>query len=351
MTVSTVGSSKPISNVTNVYRGTATALLTSTNNSSSSESKCDVCDRLGHYTKKCLTLKRANVSERRRLLRAEHLCFKCLKPHMSYRCNECCSTCGYNHHYMICPSLEPKVTSAPDVYSHKVQQGGERSTSSMPLDVTDSSACSKLQLSLPSKNDSYSTVLQTTQARVKNHKGQTLNAEVIFDLASDRSYVTSTLVKRCGLEYTGLESLSRAAFGEKCYPKPNMNFTYDLELVDPQGQTHSISAIEVDSITTHLERKSLPRHILEKFNHLPLASDYSKDYSQQPLILIGLDHYWNFIDHSKSYRVGNLVGQLSPFGYILSGRIEYPTDKISNHQMLCTSENYTSYNKRNNLDF
>ena len=136
MTVSTVGSSKSQSNSTNISRGTATALLTSTDNYLSSENKCDICDQLGHITENCLTFKTANVSERRRLLRAEHLCFKCLKPHMSYRCNEHCSDCGgYNHHHMICPSLEPQLQSVTDASLPKVQQGGEQTTSfsSTPL--------------------------------------------------------------------------------------------------------------------------------------------------------------------------------------------------------------------------
>ena len=70
-----------------------------------------------------------------------------------------------------------------------------------------------------------------------------------------------------------------------------------------------------------------------------MAADYSNESTLTLQILIGLDCYWNFIDHSQTYRVGNLVGQLSPFGYILSGRIECSTDNTSsNHQMFCTSK-------------
>ena len=77
MTVSKVGSSKPETNATSTYRGTATSLLTSSANTYlSTESKCDICGQTGHNTEQCFTLKIANVSERRCLLTAEHLCFK-----------------------------------------------------------------------------------------------------------------------------------------------------------------------------------------------------------------------------------------------------------------------------------
>ena len=340
MTVSTVGSSKPETKVTNTYKGTATALLTSTDNYSTSESKCDICDQLGHITENCLTFKTANVSERRRLLRAKHLCFKCLKPHMSYRCNECCSDCGYNHHYMICPSLEPQLQSVTDRSLPKVQQGGEHTTSfsSMPLKVTGRLTSGRTKIYQPAKTSSYTTVLQTIQVKVKGPDGKKLTAEVIFDSGSDRSYVTSGLVQACRPRCTGQEFLSCSAFGGEGDSSCKLRSIYDLDLVDPQGQTHTLSAAEVYSICAPIQRNSVPQHYLEKFNHLPLAADYSNGSTLTLQILIGLDYYWNFIDHSQTYRVENLVGQLSPFGYILSGRIECSTDNTSHyHQLYCTS--------------
>ena len=47
--------------------------------------------------------------------------------------------------------------------------------------------------------------------------------------------------------------------------------------------------------------------------------------------------------------MGNIVGQLTTFGYILSGKIENSTDKTTNHQMLCITEKRTK--KSNIFDF
>ena len=70
---------------TNKYRGTATSLHTSSATTSlSTENKCDICRWAGHDTEQCYILKYATIAERKLLLRAVHLCFKCLKPHMSY---------------------------------------------------------------------------------------------------------------------------------------------------------------------------------------------------------------------------------------------------------------------------
>ena len=173
---------------------------------------------------------------------------------------------------------------------------------------------------------------------MKGPDGKKLTAEVIFDSGSDRSYVTSGLVQACRPRRTGQEFLSCSAFGGEGDSSCKLRSIYDLELVDPQGQTHTLSAAEVYSICAPIQRNSVPQHYLEKFNHLPLAADYSNGSTLTLQILIGLDYYWNFIDHSQTYRVENLVGQLSPFGYILSGRIECSTENTSlYHQLYCTS--------------
>ena len=77
---------------------------------------------------------------------------------------------------------------------------------------------------------------------------------------------------------------------------------------------------------------------MEEFHHLPLADEYSNDSTLRLQVLVGLDYYWSFIDNTQSHRVGNVVGQLSKFGYLLSGRIENSTGKATHNQMLCIKE-------------
>ena len=87
-----------------------------------------------------------------------------------------------------------------------------------------------------------------------------------------------------------------------------MKSVYDIELLDPQGQAHSLSAVEVSSICGPIERTSVPQHILEEFHHLPLADEYSNEFNLRLQILVGLDYFWSFIDNTLSHRVGNIVG-------------------------------------------
>ena len=116
------------------------------------------------------------------------------------------------------------MQSAPDMSSPKGQQGGEHSTysSSMPHDVPGSSTSGKPKLSLPAKNCSYTTLLQTIQVKVKGPLNQKLTAEVIFDSASDCSYVSSDLVQTCRLQCTGQEFISYFAFGGEHSSKPSL---------------------------------------------------------------------------------------------------------------------------------
>ena len=86
------------------------------------------------------------------------------------------------------------------------------------------------------------------------------------------------------------------------------------------------------------ERTSVPHPILEEFHHLPLTDEYSNDSTLRVQVLVGLDYYWCFIDNTQSHRVGNVVGQLSTFRYLLSGQIENSTSKATHNQMLCFKE-------------
>ena len=102
-----------------------------------------------------------------------------------------------------------------------------------------------------------------------------LTTKVIFDSASDHFYATSGLVQTCRPLRTGQEFLSYSAIGGKCDSWYKLRSVYNLELLDPQGQAHSLSAVEVSSICGPIERSSVPQYILKELHHLSLADEYN----------------------------------------------------------------------------
>ena len=66
-----------------------------------------------------------------------------------------------------------------------------------------------------------------------------------------------------------------------------------------------------------------------------MADDYSKNSTLAIQLLIGQDQLWNFVYHTNAIKVGNLVAQLSIFGYLLSGRVETSTENSTNTTLMC----------------
>ena len=337
--------------VTEKHKSTAIALHTSTVEPSapvtSSGKWCHLCNAHGHYTSYCPSITNVSVPERKQIIKDRKLCFKCFKPHMSHSCKQKCSRCKRGHHVMLCstPKGQPPTNfvpysapppvpftgpppglgySQPNSNYHKVVN---------PDHVKGMTAVSRTALTTLSQG--FSTMLQTAQIQVKGSDGVSHTAGVIFDSASDRTYVNLELVSTCKPTRTGQEFIQYNAFGGETTSKRVLRSVYDLQLIDSQGQAHTISAVGVPTICQPISRIRVPQHILEELCLLPMADDYSKNSTLAIQLLIGQDQLWNFVDHTRAIKVGNLVAQLSAFGYLLSGRVETPTENTTTTTLFC----------------
>ncbi|XP_063607690.1 uncharacterized protein LOC134782212 [Penaeus indicus] len=183
--------------------------------------------------------------------------------------------------------------------------------------------------------ESDMSVKKVTRVKVYGDSGICCEA-TLFDTGSDRSYVSSNLVKKVKPKWVSSETVSYAAFGGSKFPPGKQSNIFDLKLVGLQGVKH-LMALEIPKVCAPLTRPCIPSKLVDAFSDFQLADDY-KNYSHLSIdILVGLDAYWGFMDPEiKPYHSNGLVAQKSVFGWVLSGSWMNSSDKpFESTQMLC----------------
>ena len=166
-----------------------------------------------------------------------------------------------------------------------------------------------------------SVIMQTAQVKTKTREGQDMAVSLLFDSASDRTYVLSKVVKQTKPRCIGQEMISFSTFGGETTSKPVLRSVYELQLLDSSDRTINLTAVEVPFICEPLRRTRIPQDVLQQFRQLPLADDYTFDKPLEIQILVGLDAYWDLMDHTQAIRHEGLVANLTAFGYVLSGKL------------------------------
>ena len=306
--------------------------LTQQSRQKSAPGTCGICGK-GHTTDRCFKLTRATTEERRASVQAAGLCFRCLLPgHISKGCNAVCNKCNGRHHTLFCdPSRSTKMQTKPPSSGTNEDTGTQDKPPPSHSNTPSGSAPATLahnQLNPPGCNLSSRSdnsagksriLLQTACVTVRGGQGDA-KVTVLFDTGSDRSYVCSDLVQRVGLEWSGSEPLSYAAFGTGKPSANQIHNMYNCILQDRHGSNHSLLVTEIPVICAPLYRPEVPSDFLESLGGVEFADDYSESKDAKIDILIGLDAYWRFIEPSSVDIVApGFVAQATVFGYILSG--------------------------------
>ena len=90
-------------------------------------------------------------------------------------------------------------------------------------------------------------------------------AVVLFDTGSDKTYVSSSLVKRIDPEWVGSQNMAFAAFGSGKSSRIEQRNIYRVSLQGPEGKGGNIIAAEIPIICAPLTRPVVPQHVLESF--------------------------------------------------------------------------------------
>ncbi|KAK3878755.1 hypothetical protein Pcinc_016567 [Petrolisthes cinctipes] len=317
---------------------TASALVSS---SSPGMTNCIFCGKQ-HPSEKCFSVKKLTRDELVEKLRTLGLCFRCLeKGHISRGCKHKCSKCQGYHNVLFCLKGQPKVTSnnVPSV-SESVQPAGDSvpvtsdSRTQSPVSYVGVDLCKTQKGSEHLK--STCCVLQTAKVRVINGEGKSVDATVLFDTGSDRSYVSKSLVKNVRPTWLNSEPISYSAFGNNS-SQGHMCNLYDLRLEDCKGLVHSLVAVEINTICAPLIRPRVPEDTLRGYEYLPLADDYLHNQHINVDILVGVDSYWKFMLPNQICLQKGLVAQECVFGWVLSGSWTSCSPMGVSTQLLCVN--------------
>ena len=144
---------------------------------------------------------------------------------------------------------------------------------------------------------------------------------VLFDTDSDRSYVSSRLVKRVEPEWVGTQPIAYSAFGTDHGGKSELRNLFHVNLKCVDDSYVSLFATEIPTICAPVYRPDIPLHVLQSFEELSIEADCSDGGEVQIDVLIGLDAYWKFMKAGIVRGPEGLVAQESVFGWVLSGSL------------------------------
>ena len=282
---------------------------------------CDICGR-GHSNSKCWDLVNVNHDKKVEILKKKGLCFRCLgKGHIGDSCLSKCGKCQGNHHFLLC-----KVSGgSPAVVS--------KDKSVVSGSKFDSTLVSHTGVATVLKNSSV--IMQVVPVLVNSRNGA-VRANVLLDSGSDRSYVSSELVRKAQPSFVGSESVSCATFGSAKASGSQLRNVYALELKGLQQGRASVMATEIGVVSAPLRRRNVPSNTLKLFSHLRLAEDYCAEKEMSIDILIGLDWYWQLVRPEFECPQAGLVAQNTVFGWMLSGSVSQEEASVNvSHQLLC----------------
>ncbi|CAB4004998.1 Hypothetical predicted protein [Paramuricea clavata] len=276
--------------------GTAAALFTGLHNTT-----CSYCQGK-HLSANCKTV--TNVAARRDILKRSGWCFVCLrKKKISRECqsNIKCFKCGRRHHGSMYMGGQPR-------------QQHQQATTSQTMYV----------------GTRTSILLQTAKVNIYNPGMQEnrVNARLILDSGSQRSFVTTRVKNQLNLDAEGTENLMIKTFGgeaEELQTCEFLHFNIEIESTYPDL---SLTVFVVPTIYQPLRHQTTQaaQEIYHHLEGLNLADLNTGEEELEVDILVGSDQYWNLI--TGAVRRGdsgpNAMG--TKVGWVLYGPV---TDPVS----------------------
>lgn len=284
----------------------ATALHTAS--SRTNVRKCEFCDKSNHKSEKCFKYAKLTCEKRKKLVSSKGLCFRCLsKSHMAKSCTERCSVCDKpTHHSSLCYEAE---SSRQD----NVDEGGSAEGGASRSAVNTVSS----NVSNVGANISFS-LLPVARVKVKGADGWFV-ATLMFDSGSDKSYVSQSLVQKVRPRWLRMTEVSFSTFGGRSHGSRSKVFSMALR-GEHSSTNVDIELTEVPVICLPLAKPVVDSKLLEEFEQLELAYDFSSSDGLNIDILIGQDLFWSLMSGKvhKGEKSG-IVAQESIFGWVLSG--------------------------------
>ncbi|CAG2224942.1 unnamed protein product [Mytilus edulis] len=308
-------------------RSTAEALVVNGNDTSQSSSyfdKCRFCQGK-HWSDQCPKYK--TIDERKAQLKGS--CYKCFRnTHKSAECKKgkLCVHCGVlnSHHRSLCPK---KFGSG--LTSVHLSEEYDHSSSGLSSGVEQSLTSLSEQRETASENvlisSSEIVLMQTAKVEVSNpNDSLKQTTRLLFDSGSQRTYISQKLASKLKLKSEGDEEITIVTFGsEKARTVKTASTSLCIRLNN--GKVLKISANIVPVISGTVQRRRLDTSSIENVRHfvkdVELADVIPTQYETSTVdLLIGNDHYFDFILGQRIEIQPGLYILASKLGWIITGR-------------------------------
>ena len=285
---------------------------------------CCYCNKHGHRPEMCRTINR--VDSRKELLRKDGRCFTCLsRGHISADCRggQRCSNCKGRHHISICYKSGNDNSGNPDA------QGGNSVSGTYPALNPAASSFSSTTTCTTCTRTNPIVLLQTTRAVAVNPDDRTRSIEVhiILDNGSQKSYVTNRIKRLLGLRTLGKKPLSIMTFGASEERRHTCD-AVKIGLRTREGAHQEVQLLTVPLICEPIRRPSI-QFCIEKYSHLRELELIESEGEIKPDVLIGSDHYWDFMTGEVIQGSEGPVAMYSTLGWILSGPVDEEEASLS----------------------
>ena len=265
---------------------------------------CAFCEK-PHNSRLCRTV--ALVEDRKAIIRRKNKCFVCLKTnHIAKNCysKRLCNDCQGKHHESIC--------------TRKEHSGGENSS------VTNRSSLNAVTTNIINDCRNKCILLQTAQAEVFHCDfNNTSLVRLIFDNCSQRSFIKSSLRQKLKLPTVRTELLAVKTFAsdiEKMQKLDVVNIKVrsckNLNITELEVYVVPLICSPVSSQIINVVKESY-----EFLKDLELADNSDVSCEMEIDILVGANHYWDFVT-GRIKRSGNgLTAVNTTLGWVLNGTV------------------------------
>ncbi|XP_058805274.1 uncharacterized protein LOC131672213 [Phymastichus coffea] len=282
---------------------TASALFSSERKSM----KCIFCGE-NHDNSSCENARKISFDVRKKAIKENNCCFKCLIPnHRSSKCKVkiTCAWCGNRHSILVCPDLNKESNS------EKPQKSDTSEKSERP------------EQNLASFCSSPDVYLQTLRVVLYSETKQKV-ARVVIDQGSQRSYIRFDVAKLLGYESIGKREVTHALFGGA----NSSTREHDIYLIRMKSLENNYACnfqvMDEKVICSDIPRISRANWIDElKTNNIFLSdletnSTYSNDLID---VLIGADVAGKLFTGNKYDLRNGLTAFESNLGWVVMGKV------------------------------
>ena len=260
------------------------------------QGKCYLCSK-DHLTINCKEI--TDLEQRKTLLQKARRCFKCLKlGHFAKNCDRKCKKCGNGHHQVICNKPEEGTA---ETFDHLVTA------------------------TVKGKKE---VLLQTARAYAFGEdKTKKIAIDVLFDSGSQRSYVSEEIKKKLSLNVENVETININTFGSDKYNKKKCELvSINIEV---ENQAIPVRALSYPTICSPFSSRGIQISDYPHLRTLKLA-DSLDSHAKRVQLLIGADHYYDFVTGDVIKGNSGPVAVSSKLGWLLSGPFSSPSNVETN---------------------